>query len=385
MKGKTLTYWNYGMAEQYFLDKGFKLVDMKSADEKLHTKQKVAIQDDEGYFYYTAQNNILKNNPLKFAVSNPYTVENIKMWCNSNNKTFTLLSDMYKGNRYLLKWKCLICDEAFEAKWNDIKAGNKCPFCRGLQVGLSNCLATNNPDIASQWHPTKNGGLTPCDVTKGSHKSVWWICKVNSNHIWKAKIFHRTNGRGCPYCFGTYPSSDNNLLVQNPRLCEEWDHNKNKKKPEEYTPNTQSRVWWICKTCNHNWVATIAARNGRDKTGCPKCNKSKGELRIEVFLTYENILYTTQKKYDGLIGLGDGNLSYDFYLPNSNMLVEFQGVQHEKYIRGFHKSKNDFYTQQEHDRRKRNYAKTNNINLLEIWYWDFDNIEEILSKTLQIN
>ena len=49
----------------------------------------------------------------------------------------------------------------------------------------------------------------------------------------------------------------------------------------------------------------------------------------------------------------------------------------------FHISKEDFNKQQEHDRRKKEYAKYNNIKLLEIWYWDFDNIEEILHKQIK--
>ena len=95
--------------------------------------------------------------------------------------------------------------------------------------------------------------------------------------------------------------------------------------------------------------------------------------------------YKPQKEYDGLLGLGNGNLSYDFYLPSYNLLIEYQGGQHEKYIKGFHKTKNDFIIQQEHDRRKKQYAEDNNIKLLPIWYWDFDNIEEILDKELIIN
>ena len=77
-----------------------------------------------------------------------------------------------------------------------------------------------------------------------------------------------------------------------------------------------------------------------------------------------------------------GNLSYDFYLPQYNLLIEYQGEQHEKYVKGFHKSKRDFERQQEHDRRKKQYAIDNNIKLLEIWYWDFDNVEDILNKKI---
>ena len=80
--------------------------------------------------------------------------------------------------------------------------------------------------------------------------------------------------------------------------------------------------------------------------------------------------------------MGNGLLSYDFYLIDYNILIEYQGLQHEKYKPGFHKSEKDFEYQQEHDRRKKEYAQNNNINLLEIWYWDYDNVEKILDEYL---
>ena len=87
-------------------------------------------------------------------------------------------------------------------------------------------------------------------------------------------------------------------------------------------------------------------------------------------------------KYSGLLGLGNGLLSYDFYIPKLNLLIEYQGEMHERFVRGIHKSIKDFEKQQEHDRRKKVYAQNNNINLFEIWYYDFDNIEEILDTKL---
>lgn len=84
-----------------------------------------------------------------------------------------------------------------------------------------------------------------------------------------------------------------------------------------------------------------------------------------------------------MLGLGNGNLSYDFYLPDYNLLIECQGIQHESWRKNWI-TKEDFEKQLEHDRRKREYAKKNNINLLEIWYYDMDNIENILIEKLQI-
>ena len=72
-------------------------------------------------------------------------------------------------------------------------------------------------------------------------------------------------------------------------------------------------------------------------------------------------------------------------LPKYNLLIEFQGEQHERCMDIFHATENDFKKQQEHDKRKREYAEEHNIELLEIWYWDYDKIENILSQELNIN
>ena len=82
-----------------------------------------------------------------------------------------------------------------------------------------------------------------------------------------------------------------------------------------------------------------------------------------------------------MLGVNGKKLSYDFYLPQYNLLIEFQGEQHEQPIEHFG-GEEQFKIQQEHDRRKREYAKLHNINLLEIWYYDINNIKKILTETL---
>ena len=78
-----------------------------------------------------------------------------------------------------------------------------------------------------------------------------------------------------------------------------------------------------------------------------------------------------------------GDLSYDFYLPTYNLLIEAQGQQHitPKELFG---GEEQFQKQQEHDKRKRDYAEANGYKLLEIWYYDYDRIEEILNKELEV-
>jgi hypothetical protein len=60
-------------------------------------------------------------------------------------------------------------------------------------------LATTNPKLAAEWHPTKNGDLTPSSVMSGSNKKVWWKC--GEGHEWQAVISSRSKGAGCKECY----------------------------------------------------------------------------------------------------------------------------------------------------------------------------------------
>jgi len=377
------TKWDVESAKKALESKGLKMVDI---NEFIDSKHKMTICDVEGFYYYRSLIDVINAYPQKVSKSNPYTIQNIKLWCELNNKLFDLLSTKFINARTKLKWQCFNenCGETFEATWDNIYHNHGCGVCNSKQVGLSNCLATLNPELASEWHPTLNGDLTSYDVTSSSNKDVWWQCLDKPYHIWKTNINNRNiRGDKCPYCSGKLPSKDYNLLIINPKLCEEWDYNKNKNKPEEFLPVSKYEVWWKCNECGHEWETSIRNRKNR---GCPECNKSKGEKRCRRVFDLKNIYYIPQKEFDGLLGLGGGNLSYDFYLPKYNLLIEYQGEQHEKPIdfkgNGEKHAIEQFEKQVEHDRRKREYAQNNNIKLLEIWYWDFDNIETILNKEL---
>jgi hypothetical protein len=68
------------------------------------------------------------------------------------------------------------------------------------RVSVTNSLVTVHPKIAAEWHPTKNGKLTPRDVTYGSTKAVWWRCA--SGHEWRVRITGRTSKlTGCRECY----------------------------------------------------------------------------------------------------------------------------------------------------------------------------------------
>ena len=90
-----------------------------------------------------------------------------------------------------------------------------------------NDLATVNPVLAKEWHPTKNENLNPEDITSGSSKEVWWLCP--KGHPYSIVVNQRTKrGYGCPYCSGhRVLKGINDLATTNPDLAKEWNYDKN--------------------------------------------------------------------------------------------------------------------------------------------------------------
>jgi len=368
----------------------FEIVDKEFKYE--NDKQKIALRDKVGYLYFPKFNGLKSGKiPDKFNKSNPYSTQNIKLWCKLENKPYKLISNTYEGNIKLLKWKCLKddCGEIFEMNWGNISQGKGCGFCGGRQVGLSNCLSTKNIKIASEWHFAKNRYLTPFDVTCGSHEEVWWQCSKNNKHVWKTEVYNRTNsntGNGCPYCSGQLPSEDYNLLVINPKLCEEWNYKRNPKRPEEYTPNSGEYVWWTCKEvgCNHEWFTKITHRN--NGSGCPQCLIGWGEKQLNIILDKYNFPITPQLRFEDCRDKNTLPFDVATFMDNTKttirIICEYDGEQHFKPVRfgdmSQERAEEKFKITQYHDLLKNNYCLKKKIPLLRIPYWERLNIEEIL-------
>lgn len=128
-------------------------------------------------------------------------------------------------------------------------------------------LSVINPNLAKEWHPTRNEGLSPRNVTPGSARKVWWIC--NNGHEWKAAIYSRTRGSGCPVCKRSSPTHNYDTVITNTDLLKEWHLTKNRGlNPRNLPAGFNKKVWWICSE-GHEWQASVKTRmKGR---GCPDC------------------------------------------------------------------------------------------------------------------
>lgn len=151
-----------------------------------------------------------------------------------------------------------------------------------LIVGV-NDLATVKPELVSEWHPIKNGSLTPSDVSFGTNKKVWWLGKCG--HEWSASVSTRSRGFGCPFCAGKrIIPGVNDLATVNPEIAAEWHPIKNESLlPQNVFPHSNKKVWWLCPKCGREWQAPISTRTRG--IGCHSCAaKSVANRRVEKVL-----------------------------------------------------------------------------------------------------
>jgi hypothetical protein len=228
--------------------------------------------------------------------------------------------------------------------------GTGCPACSGRDaVAGVNDMATTHPELAADWHPTKNGDLTPQTVMAGTSKRIWWkhsdpSCVVPGGHEWETQGSTRASGRGrgCPACSGNaVVAGVNDMATTHPELAADWHPSKNGDlTPQTVVAGTGKKVWWrhADPSCvvpdGHEWEA-IGSNRVRGN-GCPACNQGWGLDAVRKFIItmieYGHIgslsqaeLYTLAQQ-NGLLNsqrVGEAILS----LASGDSITKFAGDQ----------------------------------------------------------
>lgn len=198
--------------------------------------------------------------------------------------------DFTAGSGRKVWWKCKKGnDHEWEATINSRnKQGHGCPICSGRIAVKSNSLGTLYPELAKQWHPTKNK-LSVFETRPNSGKKVWWKCNKGPDHEWEAAPDTRHRNQSCPICTGQKVVASNSLYTLRPDLIEQWDYSKNTVDPKEVPVGTSRKVWWSCpKNIEHTYLASINHRN--NGTGCPFCRGLKTCTSESLFHLYPELM-----------------------------------------------------------------------------------------------
>lgn len=174
--------------------------------------------------------------------------------------------DFSYGSRVIAWWQCE-CNpkHIYDMQILGRSSNRSCPYCARKRVAPEYSLAKVFPELAKEWHPNKNGTLTPETIAAHSKKRVWWLCGKNKRHSWQVNVYARTNGNGCPIC------REERLLDLRdfPKLLKLFDKEKNSEiNPYKLTTNTF--VWWRCpKGPDHSWSRRW--RKLGETLTCPFC------------------------------------------------------------------------------------------------------------------
>lgn len=148
-----------------------------------------------------------------------------------------------------------------------------------LEIGV-NDFATVCPDLLVEWDYEQNE-LLPTEVTGGSNRKVFWICKEDSRHKWQAPISNRKWGRGCPVCANQLIIPGvNDLATTHPTIASEWDIERNLPlRPSEVAAGSNKEYWWIC-SLGHHFTAKAIVRTGPRQGNCAVCENRQVEVGV---------------------------------------------------------------------------------------------------------
>lgn len=178
------------------------------------------------------------------------------------------ISDLTSGMHRRIWWQCEQGHEWQSVVYSRMTRG--CPYCSGCKVLTGyNDLQTVAPHVASQFHPTKNGNLSPSELAPNSNLKLWWICTLG--HEWETSACKRVSqGTGCPVCTNRIVLPGfNDLASLNPELSKQWHPFLNSElTPQMVTPGANRSVWWVCER-GHEYKSVINNRNRGN--GCGIC------------------------------------------------------------------------------------------------------------------
>jgi hypothetical protein len=218
--------------------------------------------------------------------------------------------DFSAGSNVRAYWECPNCLGEYRALVNNRKNGNACPYCASAIVCDNTSLLVNFPEVAKEWHPSKNKKYKIEDFFSGSAIQVWWLCS-KCNHSWKTAAKERTRRQfGCPACLETrreyarlhpkprvikplvlsettesnskwYQREGNKNFVSlykfNKALANQWHPTKNGKvTAKDIAQRSEFKAWWKCsKGPDHEWQARVATRSHYANAKCPFCSNLK--------------------------------------------------------------------------------------------------------------
>lgn len=217
----------------------------------------------------------------------------------------------------------------------------------------------------------------------GYREQLYYICRKHKDYgIQHINLSDFLRGRGC-MCCGRERTADAKKYPDEyyQKECEK----RNFTFVKQEVTNGSTIIYYICNKHPQYGIQKKHISSFQVTIGCPHCNPSKTEKMLIDILDKYNIKYETQKRFDGC--KDKYTLPFDFYLPDYNILIEYDGEFHYMPIRKGNMTDEDaanqLRIQKQRDEIKNKYCKENNIPLIRIPYWEKDNMEYFLFEKMK--
>lgn len=262
--------------------------------------------------------------------------------------------------------------------------GQGCPQCGFVKISKKKMLTQEHViELFKQSHPEENYDYSNVHYI-GNNKEVEIICPIHGS-FFQTPVTHIYKSSGCPLC------AFEKIGLKERKGKRDFVVQANKVHNNKYSYNLVPENLLLSDkipiTCPVHGVFYQNANNHLRGAGCPHCPKttiSRGEDKVCKQLKEIGIEYIPQYKIPNEdLFCKNKNLYVDFYIPSKNTFIEYNGEQHYN-VTGYFGGEQKLIDTQERDMALRQYCERHKIKLIEIPYWDFDNIEKILKKELKI-
>ena len=282
---------------------------------------------------------------------------------------YILLSTEYIDNSTKLQY---LCPNHLDKGVQEITFAN---FTKGRGCGYCAKRKKKTQQEYIEELTIKKPNIEVLGTYDGLKVKVLHKCKV-CGYEWEVIPDNLLNSKnGCPKC-------GKRAKLANKEFLEKLNEINPSIKPlDEYITNIH-KIHFLCSKCGFIWEAK--PNNILNGKGCPKCKSSKGEQRIQQILDKHNIKYDIQYKFNNCCN--ENVLPFDFYLPQYNLCIEYDGIQHflPCTFGGIseERAKENLESCKLRDSIKDNFCQVNGIKLLRIPYTQFNNIESIITSII---
>lgn len=277
----------------------------------------------------------------------------------------------YTKSSEKIECRCKLCGKQIFMLPDNIKRGSGCQDCYHRLSGVKRTKTTES--FISEMKEVNDSIMIVGEYT-GSHTQIECLCLIHDETFYGSPTHLLNNKTGCKFCWPKKISSK--LMKPEEQFAEELRLLHPKIKPISKYSGAKNNITVLCEECGYTW--TPEATSLLSGFGCPFCSRSNPEKDVDRFLSDHKISFIPQMTFDDLRGKRNVRLSYDFYIPDVNLLVEYQGRFHD----GSVEIANDYFPRRkELDKKKKEYALNNGYNFIEIWYYE-DNPKERLLQTI---